>query len=123
MWLGHVGQACVQDWSNSSHIPAILPHWGCFAVTVLAGIIPAMVIVVMLRRGAPLAPRLTTALAALATAGIANFGIRFVHASDPSFVVLAWHVMAVFALSAAATSAGNHVFSWRHRTAAVRVGV
>jgi hypothetical protein len=65
-----------------------------------------------------MAPRLTTAFAALAVADIANVGIRFVHPFDPSFVVLAWHVVSVFALSATAASFGDRVFSWRKVLAA-----
>ncbi len=120
LWVGQIGQSCARDWPV---VPAVLPHWGCFAVTVFAGLFPAAMIVTMLRRGAPIAPRLTTAVASLAVAGIANFGIRFVHAFDPSFLVLAWHVLAVFGLSAIPTVFANRVFNWRQRTAAAEAAV
>jgi hypothetical protein len=122
LWMGHLERLCAGDWSASGHLPAILIHWACFPATVVAGIVPAVAIVVMLRRGAPMTPRLTTALGALAVAGLANFGIRFVHPFDASFVVLAWHVAAVFALSAAVASFGNRVFSWRNAIAASDAG-
>jgi hypothetical protein len=122
VWAGSVGQMCARDWSSLSHLPPILIHWGCFPATIVAGFIPTVAIVFMLRRGAPMSPRLTTALAGLAVAGMANFGIRFVHASDPSFVVLAWHLAAIFGLSAVATSFGHRMFSWRQTLAASRVG-
>ena len=112
LWLLSVGRQCVQDWSASG-VPALLPHWGCFAATVAVGLVPALVIVLMLRRGAPLTPTLTTALAGVAAAGLANFGVRFVHAMDVSFVVLTWHLAAVFALCLLVTRFGDHVFSWR----------
>jgi hypothetical protein len=112
-WLVSVGQRCAQDLSAPSGVPPILGHWGCFPVTVLVGVVPAVAIVLMLRRGAPLAPRLTTALAAVAVAGIANFGVRFVHALDASFIVLTWHVLAVFVLSGIVARLGDHVFSWQ----------
>jgi hypothetical protein len=107
-----------RDWSASGHLPPMQNHWLCLPATVVAGIVPAIAIVVMLRHGAPMAPRLTTAFAALAVAGIANVGIRFVHPFDLIFVVLAWHVVAVFALSATAASFGDRVFSWRKALAA-----
>jgi hypothetical protein len=112
-WLVSVGQQCVHDWSARSGLPPILAHWGCFPATILFGVIPAVAIVLMLRRGAPLAPRVTTALAAVAVAGIANLGVRFVHALDASFIVLAWHIVAVFALSSIVARLGDHVFSWQ----------
>jgi hypothetical protein len=122
LWMGHLEGLCARDWSASGQLPAVLIHWACFPATIVAGIVPAVAIVVMLRHGAPMTPRLTTALGALAAAGLANFGIRFVHPFDASFVVLAWHVVAVFALSAAMASCGNRVFSWRKVIAASGAG-
>ena len=116
IWFVSVGQQCAQDWSASRSLPPILGHWACFPLTVLMGVIPSVAIVVMLRRGAPLTPRLTTALGALAVAGLANFGVRFVHAADASFVVLTWHLIAVFGLSLLLARLGDHVFRWRKTT-------
>jgi len=121
-WLGNLGRLCARDWSAPGDLPPILIDWPCFPATVLAGIVPALVMVVMLRRGAPLTPRRTTALGALAVAGVANFGIRFVHPFDASFIVLAWHVGAVFALSAAVASFGDRIVSWQKAIDASRVG-
>jgi hypothetical protein len=59
---------------------------------------------------------MTTFLAALAAAGIANFGVRFVHASDPSLVVLTWHFGAVLALASLLPLAGRRLFNWRQLT-------
>ena len=72
-----------------------------------------MAMLVMLRRGAPIAPRLTTALAGLAVASLANVGIRFVHPFDASLIVLAWHVIAIFGVTGLATVFGNRLFTWR----------
>jgi hypothetical protein len=112
-WLTSVGRQCMQDWSAPGGLPPILGHWGCFPATILFGVIPAVAIVLMLRRGAPVAPRVTTAFAAVAVAGMANFGVRFVHAPDASFIVLAWHILAVFVLSSIVARLGDHVFSWQ----------
>ena len=46
----------------------------------------------MLRRGAPLAPRATLFLGALATAAVVAFGLRFFHIGDASIMVLTWHM-------------------------------
>ena len=107
IWMGDLGQACLRDVRTlGSHGWSIAGHWACFPVTVLVGALPAVVMAVMLRRGAPLTPRLTTWLGALAVAGLANVGVRFVHAFDTSVIVLAWHVGAVFGVSALADLGG-----------------
>jgi hypothetical protein len=113
VWLGSIGQGCTGEWAGYGGAPPIGMHWLCFPITVLAGVVPAIAIVVMLRRGAPLVPRLTTALAAIAVVGLANFGIRFVHPSDPSVIVLTWHLAAVLALTSSATAFAGYLFSWR----------
>lgn len=113
-WIATIGQACEREWSAGGAIMPILPHWGCFAATVVSGVVPAMLMLVMLRRGAPLVPRLTALLGALAVAGLANVCVRFVHRFDSSFVVLTWHVAAILALGAALASRGEHAFNWRN---------
>lgn len=113
VWILTVGQGCAHELSVGVPLAPVLPHWGCFVATIVTGAVPAMLIVVMLRRGAPLVPRLTTLLGALAVAGLANFCMRFVHAFDSSFVVLTWHVGAVMAVAAALASSGRYAFNWR----------
>jgi hypothetical protein len=111
VWLGDLGQWCLQDAGSSRW--SFMAHWGCLPATMLVGAFPAVTIVLMLRRGAPLMPRLTTVLAAVAAGGLGNFGVRFVHAADASVVVLAWHFSAVFVLSLLCASVGRALFNWR----------
>jgi hypothetical protein len=79
----------------------------------IIGIVPAVAIVAMLRKGAPLRPRLTLALAALAVASIANFGLQFAHVRDTSIMVLAWHLGAAAVLSTLGGWLGGHILRWR----------
>ena len=114
IWLGNLAQRCVRDGvASESHSWSLLAHWGCLPETLIVGAVPAVTVVAMLRRGAPLTPRLTTMLGALAAGGLANFGIRCVHALDSSLVVLTWHFSGVFALSLASTLVGRYLFNWR----------
>ncbi|HJZ42848.1 MAG TPA: NrsF family protein [Hyphomicrobiaceae bacterium] len=76
--------------------------------------VPAIVLVLMLRKGAPLRPRMTLALAALAVASVANFGLQLAHVRDASIMVLVWHLGAAAALSALGGSLGEFVLGWRH---------
>ena len=121
IWMGDLGQACLHDVRTfGAYGWSVAGHWACFPLTVLVGALPAVVMVVMLRRGAPLTPRLTTWLGALAVAGLGNVGVRFVHAFDASLIVLAWHVGAVFGVSALLALGGRHFLRWQTVTFPVR---
>jgi hypothetical protein len=114
VWLGDLGQWCVQDgFVSGSSQWSFLAHWGCLPATMLVGAFPAAMMVLMLRRGAPLTPRLTTVLGAASAAGLGNFGVRFVHAADASVVVFAWHFSAIFVLCVLSAVVGGSLFSWR----------
>jgi len=79
---------------------------------VLVGAIPAITMVVMLRRGAPLMPSTTAALGGLAAAGLGNFGLRLFHTQDASLMVLVWQVGSVFVLAALAAGVGRYILNW-----------
>ena len=113
-WLASVGHGCVQDWLQlGADGLTIRPDWDCLPMATIIGIVPAAAIVAMLRKGAPLYPRLTLALAALAVASVANFGLQFAHVRDASIMVLAWHLGAAAVLSALGGWLGERVLGWR----------
>jgi hypothetical protein len=121
VWLASVGNGCVQDWIRlGAEGLTIRPDWDCLPMATVIGIVPAAVIVVMLRRGLPLHPRLTLALAALAVASVANFGLQFAHFRDASIMVLAWHLGAAAVLSALGGWLGERVLGWRPDRSLVR---
>ena len=114
VWLASVGNGCVQDWIRlGADGLTIRPDWDCLPMAAIIGIIPGAAIVVMLRKGASLHPRVTLGLAALAVASVANFGLQFAHAGDASIMVLAWHLGAAAVLSALGGCLGDRVLSWR----------
>jgi len=114
VWLATLGQSCLQDWmDNGSGGLQLRPDWDCLLPAALVGIIPAFAMVLMLRRGAPLLPRATLALGALAVAALANFGLRLFHLGDASIMVLFWHFGSVGVLSVIAASLGRYVLRWR----------
>lgn len=109
-----MGRGCVQDWLQlGADGLTIRPDWDCLPMATIIGIVPAAAIVAMLRKGAPLYPRLTLALAALAVASVANFGLQFAHVRDASIMVLAWHLGAAAVLSALGGWLGERVLGWR----------
>jgi hypothetical protein len=114
VWLGSVGKGCLDDWLRLG--PAGLQvrmDWDCLPMASIIGIVPALVIFVMLRRGAPLHPRLTLVLAALAVAAIGNFGLQIFHFQDASIMVLVWHIGSVLLLSLLAGWMGERLLGWR----------
>src|SRR5262245_5392116 len=118
LWLTSVGHGCVQDWLRfGADGLALRPDWDCLPMAAVIGILPAAAMVAMLRRGAPLNPRLTLALAALAVASVANFGLQFAHARDASIMVLVWHLGAAALLAALGGSLGVRALGWRRSPA------
>ena len=113
VWLLALGKGCFDDWVHLG--PAglrIEPDFTCFVPMVLMAAVPAAAMLVMLRRGAPLAPRGTLFLGALATAGIVAFGLRFFHAGDATISILVWHMGLAAVLVGCASLAGPRVLGW-----------
>lgn len=114
IWLSSVGGGCAAAWIQGGAAGLTLrSDWACLPAIALIGAIPAVVIALMLRRGAPLSPHLTAALGGLAAAGLGNFGLRFCHAEDASLMVLVWQIGSVLLLTAAATIVGRRILGWK----------
>lgn len=113
-WVGALGQGCISAWIEfGANALTVRPDWFCFPAIILVGAIPAVAMVVMLRRGAPLMPCTTVALGGLAAAGLGNFGLRFFHPQDASLMVLVWQFGSVFILATLAGCLGRYVLNWR----------
>ncbi len=114
LWLGGLGQSSVRDWLQlSSHGFSMRSEWACLPATLLAGVVPAIAMAVMLRRGAPLTPRLSALLGGLAAAGLGNLGVCVTHHAHGNVLVLVWHVGIVVALTLMVGSAGRRVLNWQ----------
>jgi hypothetical protein len=114
VWLAALGEGCLQDWLHlGSAGLQVRPDWGCLPGAIMIGTIPAIVIVVMLARGAPLVPRATLALAAVAVAALTNFAMRMHHYGDISIMILFWHLGTVLVLAFIAGFFGRRVLKWR----------
>jgi hypothetical protein len=118
-WLGSVGEGCIHSLTQLGPQSLLLEHdLGCFPFIALSGTVPAIFMAIMLRQGAPLTPRLTAGLGALAAAGLANFFLRLFHPEDVTVMLLLWHIGGVFMLSVLAAVAGRYVFNWPSLTRA-----
>jgi hypothetical protein len=115
VWLTSLGEGCWRNWvALGADGLALRPDWDCLPPAILIGIVPALAMVMMLRRGAPLLPRISIALGALAVAALANFGLRLFHLGDASVMVLFWHLGGAVVLAALAGLAGRRVLYWQH---------
>jgi hypothetical protein len=112
IWLATLGDGCVEDWIHFGP-DGLSPDWFCFPSIVLLGTVPAIAMAIMLRRGAPLTPHVTSALGGLAAGGLGNFGLRLFHSQDASLMVLVWQVGTVFILTIMVAWAGQYLLNWR----------
>jgi hypothetical protein len=114
LWLGGLGQSSVRDWLQlTSHGFSMQSEWVCLPATMMAGAVPAIAMAVMLRRGAPLTPRLSTLLGGLAAAGLGNLGVCVTHHAYGNVLVLVWHVSIVLLLTMILGSAGRRLLNWQ----------
>lgn len=114
IWLAATGQGCIADYQAMGAAAFdIRLDTDCFLPTVLAGIVPLAAMLTMLRRGAPVMPRTTLALAALAIAAVVNLAMLLFHVGDVSIMVLVWHLGVVLAAGAVASLFGPLVLRWR----------
>lgn len=114
VWLALVGQGCIADYrAMGAAAFDVRLDTDCFTPTVLAGIVPVVAMLMMLRRGAPMTPHVTLGLGALAVAATVNLAMLPFHTGDVSIMILIWHVGVVAAAGALAALSGPLVLRWR----------
>jgi hypothetical protein len=113
VWLLALGKGCLDDWLQYGPDGlALRPDFECLGPMLLMAMVPTGAMLLMLRRGAPLAPRATLFLGALASAAVVAFGLRFFHIGDASIMVLTWHMGVAAVLTAGAGLAGPRLLGW-----------
>lgn len=115
LWLSTLGAGCVLDWQRLGPSGlGLTPDAECLVYISLIGALPAMLLLAMLRRGAPLLPMRTGALGALAAAALGAVGLRLFHTQDLALMVLVWQIGSVLLLVLAAALAGRRLLRWAH---------
>jgi len=112
VWLGTVLIGVAQDAALAGGETAFQADWGCVATILIGAAVPAVAMALMIRRGAPLTPHVTAALAALAAAGFGNAGICVFHPHASNLVILVWHCGTVLLITAVVGIAGGHLLRW-----------
>lgn len=105
---------CVRDLQQHGTLGLGLEtDWPCVASIALGGLALWGVALVMLRRGAPLAARTTSTLAALAAVGAVNLEACLTRPHLFSLTVVLWHGLTIAVLVAVLAQIGPRVFTWR----------
>jgi hypothetical protein len=114
VWLVTLGHGCLQDWQALGDAGLRLrPDWDCALPALILSVCPAGAMLLMLRRGAPLVPAVSLMLGALASAAVANLGIRIFHAGDVSIQIVVWHAGGAAVVAMIASLVGPRVLHWR----------
>jgi hypothetical protein len=113
-WAGLVLAGCIQDWMAAGRA-GLAPgtDWPCVAGIPLTALIPGLALAMMLRRGAPLAPRTTAALGALGVASLASLGMCVAQPHERDMVVLVWHGTTIGVVTVLAAIAGRSILNWK----------
>jgi hypothetical protein len=120
VWLASLGEGCWRNWvALGTNGLTLRADWDCLPPAILIGIVPSIAMAMMLRRGAPLSPRVSIGLGALAVAALANLGLRLFHVGDASVMVLFWHLGGAAVLAGLAALAGRRVLYWRHAAVSI----
>jgi hypothetical protein len=113
VWLATLGEGC---WRQAIHAgPEGLefqPDFLCFQSIFEVSLLPAFVILIMIRQGAPIAPMSTTGLATLAATALGAAALRVFHTVDVSLMLLVWQFGSVALLAAVGFLLGRHWLRW-----------
>ncbi len=115
VWLASLAEEWTDIWLRSGAKGLSLRvGWDCVPGSGLLAVVPAVAIVIMLRRGAPLHPRSTLALGALAAIALGNLGLRLFNVGDVAIMTVVWHLGAGAMLFGLAWWLGPRMLAWSH---------
>ena len=108
LWLVSLAAGALQE-SPASARAAVAAgrEWPCVAMMIGGGFLPAAAMAAMLRRGVPIAPRVTATLAVFAAAGLANISACLAHPHVSSAAIIVWHGGTLLTLLAVAAWTGR----------------
>ena len=114
VWLASLGDGCWRDWLRfGPEGLSVQPDLICFPGIFITSVPPAILMFVMIRRGAPIAPITTTGLATLAATSIAAAALLLFHEQEASVMVLVWQFGSVLVLTALGALLGRRLLRWR----------
>ena len=94
-WLALVGESCFQLFQQVGPDQfSFAPHWTCYPSVLATGAAPALVMVILLKRGMLTSPSKTVGLAVLAASALGAVGLRLFHPPDATALLLMWQLIA-----------------------------
>lgn len=112
IWLASLGEGCWRQWVQIGPDGRLQFDLMCFGTIFALSLLPAILIFVMIRRGAPIAPMSTTGLATLAATALAAAALRLFHPQDVSLMLLVWQFGSVILLAGAGFLLGHRMLQW-----------
>ncbi|HEY9080659.1 NrsF family protein [Magnetovibrio sp.] len=95
VWLALITESCWQLFEQVGPDQfSFAPHWTCYPSVVATGAAPALVMVILLKRGLLTSPTLTVGLAVLAASALGAVGLRLFHPPDATVMLLMWQLIA-----------------------------
>lgn len=114
VWLASLGEGCWRDWVRlGPEGLSLRPDFSCFPAILAISVAPTILIFIMIRRGAPIAPITTTGLATLAATALGASALQLFHQQDASIMVLVWQFGSVLALTGIGALSGRRFLRWR----------
>lgn len=95
VWLALVSESCFQLFQRIGPDQfSFAPHWTCYPSVLATGAAPAIVMVILLKRGMLTSPTVTIGLAVLAASALGAVGLRLFHPPDATALLLMWQLIA-----------------------------
>ena len=112
-WLALVSESCFQLYEQIGPDQfSFAPHWTCYPSVVATGAAPALVMVILLKRGMLTSPTVTVGLATLAASALGAVGLRLFHPPDATALLLMWQLIATLSFLGLAALVSSY---WTHR--------
>jgi hypothetical protein len=113
LWFLSLGEGCWRSFAaGGTEGLSFRLDFVCLPSILFASLVPGTLMLLMIRRGAPIAPITTTALAALASGALGATALRLFHAQDASVMVLVWQFGSVALLAGLGALAGRRLLPW-----------
>lgn len=112
VWLGNLSEGCWRQWVQTGPDGRLTFDLMCLEAIFALSLIPALMILVMIKRGAPIAPMSTTGLATLAATALSAAVLRLFHAQDVSLMLLVWQFGSAMLLAGVEFLLGRVVLRW-----------
>jgi hypothetical protein len=111
-WVAGLLAGTFQEGGLGAAQAGAVNEWPCVLMIALGSLLPVVVLTRLLRKGAPLSPRLTMSLGVLAAAGATNVGACLSQPHTSSAALMVWHGATILGLVSAGALAGRRILSW-----------